>query len=175
MTNGLAPSPNPANRRNKEDMMDSWTLWSEQRPTDAKIVYRWRIPAQEILGLVMQPEWSDKIFSPLCQPDIYCPSCAKWDGWKWHIPKGLEWRVALPDEPEGEKGVVWGDLGLLPCPFTGKLPTVIYHGRYIGAPPYHAEWLGIASHIVRSIGWHSAKDMRDAWNMRYIPEPREPK
>ncbi len=50
--------------------MDSWTLWSEQLPTDAKIVYRWRIPAQEILGLVMQPEWSEKLFSPLCQPDI---------------------------------------------------------------------------------------------------------
>lgn len=30
--------------------MDSWTLWSEQQPTDAKLVYRWRIPAQEILG-----------------------------------------------------------------------------------------------------------------------------
>lgn len=165
----------PHTRTPREDMMDSWMLWSEQRPTDAKIVYRWRIPAQEILGLVMQPEWSDKIFSPLCQPDIYCPSCAKWDGWKWHIPKGLEWRVASPDEPEGEKGVVWGGLDLLPCPFTGKLPTVIYHGRYIGAPPYHAEWIGIASHIIRSIGWHSAKDMRDAWNMRYIPEPREPK
>ena len=44
--------------------MNSWTLWSEQQPTDASLVYRWRIPAQEILGLVMQPEWSDKIFSP---------------------------------------------------------------------------------------------------------------
>lgn len=125
--------------------MDSWTLWSEQQPTDAKLVYRWRIPAQEILGLVMQPEWSEKLFSPLCQPDIYFPSCARWDGWKWHIPNGLEWRVASPNEPEGEKGVVWGGLDLLPCPFTGKLPTVIYHGRYIGAPPYHAEWLGITS------------------------------
>ena len=51
--------------------MDSWTLWSEQQPTDAKLVYRWRIPAQEILGLVLQPEWSEKLFSPLCQPDIY--------------------------------------------------------------------------------------------------------
>ena len=162
--------------------MDSWTLWSEQQPTDAKLVYRWRIPAQEILGLVMQPEWSEKLFSPLCQPDIYFPSCARWDGWKWHIPNGLEWRVASPNEPEGEKGVVWGGLDLLPCPFTGKLPTVIYHGRYIGAPPYHAEWLGITSfsyvfswYIVRSIGWRSAKNMRDAWNMRCIPEPREPK
>lgn len=114
----------------------------------------------------MQPEWSDKIFSFPCKPDIYCPSCAKWDGWNWHIPNGLEWRVASPDEPEGEKGVVWGGLDLLPCPFTGKLPTVIYHGRYIGAPPYHAEWLGIESYIVRSIGWYSAKDMRDAWNTR---------
>lgn len=27
---------------------------------------------------------------------------------------------------------------------------------------YHAEWLGIESYIVRSIGWYSAKDMRDA-------------
>lgn len=31
--------------------MNRWTLWSEQQPTDAKLVYRWRIPAQEILGL----------------------------------------------------------------------------------------------------------------------------
>ena len=46
--------------------MNRWTLWSKQPPTDAKLVYRWRIPAQEILGLVMQPEWSDKIFSFPC-------------------------------------------------------------------------------------------------------------
>ena len=155
--------------------MDSWTLWSEQQPTDAKLVYRWRIPAQEILGLVMQPEWSEKLFSPLCQPDIYFPSCARWDGWKWHIPNGLEWRVASPNEPEGEKGVVWGGLDLLPCPFTGKLPTVIYHGRYIGAPPYHAEWLGITSfsyvfswYIVRSIGWRQ----KYARRMEYEVYPR---
>lgn len=56
--------------------MNRWTLWSKQPPTDAKLVYRWRIPAQKILGLVMQPEWSDKIFSFPCKPDIYC---AKWE------------------------------------------------------------------------------------------------
>lgn len=82
--------------------MNRWTLWSKQPPTDAKLVYRWRIPAQKILGLVMQPEWSDKIFSFPCKPDIYCPSCAKWDGWNWHIPNGQDWHEVLDERNGGE-------------------------------------------------------------------------
>ena len=42
--------------------MDSWTLWSEQQPTDAKLVYRWRIPAGtgHAAGVV-----GETLFSPM--------------------------------------------------------------------------------------------------------------
>ncbi len=142
--------------------MSDWTLWASQRPTDTTLPYRWRIHRSMILGLALRPEWTEKMtLRGTLRENEYWPDCAHWTGWRNVVEDSLEWRVAQPDETH----IHWGGLDLLPCPFTGKQPTITYKGRWIGAPAYHAEALYIKSWLVDS-RWEDAAKMRDAWNRR---------
>ncbi len=146
--------------------MTEWKLWSEERPTDNKALYRWRVSERKILGMMLRPEWSEKLH--LCgmgfSDSEYWPTFSDWNGYTRSVDPSLEWRLAAPQE--AENNIYWGGLDLLPCPFTGATPVVIYMGKFIGAPPYRPEWLGIKSHMVSSLGWASAEAMRTAWNTR---------
>lgn len=144
-------------------MSKNWTLWYDARPTDTNLVYRWRVSRRKILGLYLRPEWSAKLV--LCGMGEYWPSGSNWNGSTRTVDKSLEWRVATDDEPEGSE--FW-DLGLLPSPFTGKLPKVTAKTQWIGAMPYNAEYLNIQSWLVDSSGWRDANELIKTWNTRYI-------
>lgn len=144
--------------------MSGWTRWADARPTDLKANYRWRVSARPILGLTLQPEWTDKLH--LCgmghAENDWWPPFSHWDGYRRTVDPSLEWRVAAPGEPD----LFYGGLDLSPSPFTGLPPKIVKLGRWIGAPPYHVEWIGIKSYMVESLGWSDAGKMRDAWNKR---------
>lgn len=145
-------------------MSAEWTKWSDRRPIDTDVTYRWRISPRMILGLMLAPEFSGKM--RLCgmgyADSEYWPPYSYWDGYSRSVPDDLEWRVAQPDETD----IKWVGLDLLPCPFTGKEPKVEYSGRWIGAPPWSPESFSIKSHMVDSLGWSNVAEMRDAWNLR---------
>jgi len=146
--------------------MSEWKLWSDEKPTDFSTLYRWRVPMRLILGLNLQPEWTDKLslVGMGVGDNEWWPPFSHWDGYTRSVPKGTEWRLAAEDEPKGD--IFWRGLMMQPCPFTGRKPTVYYHGSYATAPPYLPEWLGIRSYMVDNTGWRDAKKMQDAWNVR---------
>jgi len=87
-----------------------------------------------------------------------------WDGYRRYITNPtLEWSPLQAYDPDG---VVWHGLDLLPCPFTGKNPTIETYGQYIGAPLWRSEAVGIWSPAVPKRRWTNAKAMVDAWNTR---------
>lgn len=146
-----------------------WTLWSDQRPPNECGTFRYRVRAN-ILGIVVMPEWSERM--SLCgmgyaDSEWWPLTPCHWDGYQRYIThKGLEWSEPRDDDP---KGVIWGGINLLPCPFTGAQPTIVAYGRYIGAPIWHSEALSISSPAVPSRRWTDAKAMCAAWNRRYVP------
>lgn len=143
--------------------MSGWRLWKEEKATDPTKLYRWRVSKRLILGMELQPEWGDKLSLILGMGcNEYWPPYSDWNGYKRTLDKTLEWREALP----GELGIQWNGLELLPSPFTGKQPNIIYSGRWVTAPPYQPEWLGIRSYLVESLGWTIAADMQRTWNTR---------
>lgn len=143
-----------------------WVRWADERPTDTKALYRWRIPTRKILGKELRPEWSEPL--RLCgmgyADNEWWPGFSDWNGYRRTLPAGTEWRLAHKEETE--KSIFWGGFDLKLCPFTGKLPTIGYLGRYIGAPPYRPEWLSITSYLVHRNGWYEAQKLQDAWNTR---------
>jgi hypothetical protein len=146
--------------------VSEWTKWTDKRPDDQKLSYRWRVSARIILGMMLRPEWTGNmrlVGMGYGEPEWW-PPFSNWDGYSRTVDPSLEWRLA--SEGEGENNILWGGLELLPCPFTGKPPQVTYCGRWIGAPPYLAESLSIESYLVRSSGWRNASGMAEAWNVR---------
>ena len=147
--------------------LGEWKLWSDEKPEDTKALYRWRVPARQILGMTLRPEWTAKLsFVGMgYDPGEYWPPFSYWNGYVRTLPEGVEWRLAGEDETD----IFWGGLDLLPSPFTGKPPKVEYCGLYIGAPPYKPEWLKIVSYMVGFNSWKDAAKMQAAWNTRTDP------
>ena len=148
-----------------------WTLWSEKRPENTKALYRWRIPARVVCGLLLRPEWTEKLalVGMGYDDNEWWPlSPSHWNGYKRTVPTGLEWRLA----EEGETEPAWGGLDLLPDPWTGRPPRVSTKTRWIGAPIYEAEgfWL---THRFGSTGtWADVTKLAAAWNERAILKAR---
>lgn len=143
---------------------DVWTAWADKRPDDHKALYRWRIPARMICGLLLRPEWTEKL--ELCgmgwSDSEWWPATSDWNGYVRKVAPGLEWRLAKSDET----GTTWEGLGLLPDPWTGKPPRVSVKTRWIGAPCYVAESFNISHRFGTSYGWTDAAKMVAAWNDR---------
>lgn len=145
-----------------------WEFWSDSKPTNIALLYRFRIPRREILSLEMQPEWTSSLKQLPWDKSLLIPEFIPiWQKKKefGEIPQGLEWRVATESEPE--YSVSWHGLDLLPCPFTGEEPLVSYSGSRILCPPYEATIISIQTTMVAQISWTNAKQLRDAWNTRY--------
>lgn len=143
-----------------------WTKWSDQRPPNKPGEYRFRVVDIEVLGMTVTPEWTEKL--SLCgmgyaDSEWWPVSPCHWDGYRRYMTADIEWSEVREGDPEG---VTWNGVELLPCPFTGKMPTIGYCGRYIGAPPYRPDWLHIKSHLVDKTGFSSFKALISAWNTR---------
>ncbi|MFG1399925.1 hypothetical protein [Roseixanthobacter pseudopolyaromaticivorans] len=161
----------PASRANSADAGEAvtWMRWYDQRPTDHKAQYRWRVSPRKILGLTMQPEWTCRLrcVGMGYGDNEWWPDGSDWDGYRRSIDHSLEWRLAKDCETEP----TFHGLELLPNPFTGLAPKVVTLGRWIGSPVWEAQWIGIESYLVKSLGWTDAAKMRDAWNRRALPSP----
>lgn len=144
--------------------MTEWTAWAERRPMDPKALYRWRIPPRMICGVMLQPEWSSKLV--LCGMGYddaeYWPEGSSWNGYVRSVAKGLEWRLAEPEETE----IVWHGLDLLPDPWTGKPPRIGTNLRWIAAPVYEVESFSIGHYFGTSYGWTDLNKLMQAWNQR---------
>ena len=142
-----------------------WKRWYDERPTDHTLTYRWRVPAREICGLVLRPEWSGKL--TLCGMGYgeheYWPDCSRWDGYNRTVEPNLEWRLANDDEVD----VAWNGFDLLPDPWTGNPPCVTFNTSWIHAPVYEVESFGLKFAMGRTLGWTNAKKLQEAWNTRH--------
>lgn len=144
--------------------MSEWISWYDQRPTDIDKTYRWRVSKRLILGLEMQPEWSGKLVNVgmgYAENEYWAPY-SNWDGYQRTVDASLEWREALPDEME----IKWNGFDLLPSPFTGMMPDIVPNPRWIGAPPYILESIGLKAYMISQAFWRNAKDLQTAWNTR---------
>lgn len=146
--------------------MTEWKLWYDERPTDTKVKYRWRLRNErKLCGKMLQPEWTAAL--QLCGmgwgPNEWWPEYSDWNGYVRSVPKDMEWRPMI--ESESEETIYHG-FNLLPSPFTGLPPKVEGYGGYIGAGPWIIDKMGIKSYMVNSVGWHDANEMERMWNRR---------
>lgn len=146
--------------------MTGWKKFYDERPPNERGQYRFRVSERVMLGLSMRPEWTaDMHYCGMGYSESeWWPQGSHWDGYRRTVDPTLEWRVLTVEDSTTE--VIWHGLDLLPSPFTGLYPDVRYGTRYIGAPLYHAEWIGIESWMVSSSGYRSAETMRNNWNRR---------
>lgn len=153
----------------EQDQEREWTFWRDQRAPNARGSYRFRATFP-FLGLTVTAEWTEEL--SLCgmgygDGEWWPLRCCHWDGYSRRITNPtLEWSPLQAYDPEG---TVWTGLDLLPCPFTGKPPTLKPSGRYIGAPLWHSEAVWISSPRVPQQRWTDAKAMQRAWNTRVPP------
>lgn len=142
----------------------AWTLWEDKRPDDTTAMYRWRVPPRMVCGLLLQPEWSEKL--ALCgmghSDSEWWPVTSDWNGYTRSVATGLEWRLAEP----GETDPTWVGLDLLPDPWTGLPPRVSAKTRWVSAPCYIAESFSISHRFGTSYGWTDGAKMVAAWNAR---------
>ena len=146
--------------------MSEWKLWTKERPKDFSKLYRFRVSWQNVLGLELRPEWTDRLI-PDPSYDRKPPYYPSTFNYRASLCKrtDIEWREAIPDEPEGHGGVFWNGLDLLPCPFTGKIPVVEYSTRHWTAPPFEAEKIWLKTDYFK-ITANDARELRDIWNTR---------
>lgn len=143
-----------------------WTLWSEQRPPNARGSYRYRATFP-FLGLSVTAEWTEEMH--LCgmgydDSEWWPLSSCHWNGYQRYIThKGLEWSPLQAYDPDD---IVWTGLDLLPCPFTGRDPKLEPQGQFIGAPLWRSEAVWISSPAVPKRRWTDAKAMQKLWNTR---------
>jgi len=150
---------------NQNELLPTWTLWKDQRPTDHTISYRWRIKPRLILGMMLQPEWTDCLHLVGMGHDAaeYWPNCSSWDGYKRTVPDDLEWSMSVRTDE-----TIYHGLDLLPSPFTGLPPMIGANVKWVGAPLWQVESFSLQSFLVSSHGWKNAKKMQDAWNTRAL-------
>lgn len=153
-----------------------WKKWNDERAPNERGSFRYRVRA-DILGAVLTPEWTEEMV--LCgmgygANEWWPVRLCHWDGYRRYIThSGLEWSEVRNDDPPG---VVWNDLDLLPCPFTGKPAHIELVGRYIGAPLWHSEAVYVSSAGVPKRRWLKIEDMKKAWNTRVaLSEQKEPR
>lgn len=147
-----------------------WTLWSDQRCPNAQGSYRFRA-SFTLLGVPVTAEWTEEL--RLCgmgygESEWWPLRPCYWDGYRRYITNStLEWSPVQAYDPEH---VVWHGLDLLPCPFSGKPPTIELSGQYIGAPLWRSEAVWISSPGVPKRRWTDAAAMQRHWNTR-APAP----
>lgn len=150
--------------------MSNWIKWSQSRPQDPAKLYRWRVSPRLILGLELQPEWTEKMKS--CgmgyKDNEYWPLSANyWDGWNRIYDPSLEWREAAKDEEEKDESIQWNGLNLLNNPFDNSVPKIAIFRRYFNSPPYELESMTIKSGFI-NFSSSDAKYLVEKWNQRAI-------
>jgi hypothetical protein len=143
-----------------------WALWNVQRCPNERGSYRFRA-SFDFLGLPVTAEWTEEL--RLCgmgygDSEWWPLNACRWDGYNRYITNpSLEWS---PLHAYDSAGTVWHGIDLLPCPFTGKAPTLEPCGRYICAPLWHSEAVYISSPGVPKRRWTNARLMQAHWNTR---------
>lgn len=124
-------------------MTKHWTLWSEQRPTDHKLLYSWRVSPCMIGGLELTPEWTDNLsLHGMGYADSeYWPHCSDWDGYRRTVPTSLEWSVALEGAKKGQ--FKFHGLELDPCRYCASEMRIEWSGPWICAPIWKANQFSI--------------------------------
>lgn len=148
--------------------MSNWIKWSQARPQDPAKLYRWRVSPRLILGLELQPEWTEKM--RLCgmgyKDSEYWPASATyWDGSNRTYDPSLEWREALENEKESDEFIQWNGLNLLNNPFDDSVPKIKIFRMYASSPPYEIEYMSIDSGFIHFIS-RDAKHLVEKWNQR---------
>lgn len=144
---------------------EEWTFWSDKRPENTAALYRWRIPARKVCGVVLRPEWTEKLTlvgMGYSDNEWWPLSPSHWNGYVRTVPAGLEWRLA----EEGEVEPTWEGLDLAPDPWTGLPPRVRTKTRWVAAPIYEAEGFWLEYRFGRTGTWSDVSKMVVAWNDR---------
>lgn len=126
-----------------------WTKYTDRRPK--KGVVEWRMASTGVDGLTV------RFLAHMRErgagyTTTLSPIFDHWDGFKVHVPDGLEWRYPTSDidikNHETKKGLVLEGLHNSPCPYCLEIP--VWHGVrrsgrgvIIGAAPheYNSWWL----------------------------------
>ena len=143
----------------------NWNKYSEVKPPEVKKLYRWRVSPRMILGLELQPEWTEELSHLMGRPEELFPPTGHWNGFRVEVEPTLEWRECLENENTKKAPITWNGLDLLPCPFTGEVPNVKAAGGYMGCPPYKCEYLVVEAAFNNS-RWDNAKNLMNCWNKR---------
>lgn len=130
-----------------------WIDYSERKP-DAVGVYEWRIPSVAVPGMVVIT-CAHMRARGAGYTNTISPVFDHWDGWRVHVPAGLQWRAA----PEGIEFPAHRHSALLiegeadvPCPYCKRVPTWAASwrsggGTVISSDPHHYNnwWLECCS------------------------------
>jgi hypothetical protein len=155
--------------------MNGWKNFSGERPGLG--VYWFRIPPFNFnnesvsIEFVMKTSLHGMGHST---PEIW-PGFSSWNGYRRSVPSGTQWKECEKGEKDGLFIITSANFN--ECPFCGKHVLLSYAPRWIGAPPFKAEYYSIQCSgcgIPRINRFTSILRAEAAWNRRAMPEEVRP-
>jgi len=159
-----------------------WINYAERRP-DQESFYEWRMPSVALPSEIVRVKAMNRQRGAGFER-VLSPQFDYWDGYRVHVPAGLQWRELSEPVPARIRTCDQYDyevegIALCACPFCKRVPSLEFGLQYLGggeswvtnphtANRFRLECCG----WIRSARYNTPQELAAFWNSRLSPEPR---
>ena len=138
--------------------------WNSYKGIDSLPVgtYYWRVPHSR-LDVVVCGKSEVRMRGHGYEDPVASPEFDYWDGYRVHLPKGLQFRELREDDP----GFMVEDLSLSACPFCGVVPEMTALCNYIGYD-LHKVSIFTIEHCFAKVKGSDPRVVAKMWNTRAV-------
>lgn len=158
----------------KANMSDiQFTPWAVAQPPQEERAYLWRVPSTGVAGVAVEfVAWMRERGAGYER--VISPAFDYWDGYRVHVPAGIEWAPTNVECKDHEyKAVRVDGIDPLPCPYCATAPRLdgaqylSMGGLHHGAAPYHWNcWWFVCCNWMKGLTGPNYSDPRDLNRVR---------